>query len=284
MCGRPLHKNTNFIGTKGGFPIKFLFLKKYIDNKDLEQIKFALTLLNISRTITPLKKEDIPVEFKSIIDGPKKSFKTIPGSFINIFIKEFDIKFDPHNFTTKDFFINLKQGPLGPSVLSITETVKHLTSKQLFYLHNLIGKDFFVKYIGPFYSFMKHNNDIQLPTGNSNPFPRAFHGKSSDEMKSTGRLSIIADPECKMRVVAISDYLTQFALKPVHKKLMTILSKLPCDRTFTQDPFHKWEGTDPFYSLDLSSATDRFPVHLQQKLLTYLVSNSKGFNAFSAYK
>jgi len=124
MCGRPLHKNDNFIGTKGGFPIKFLFLKKYIDRAEVEQIKFALTLLNISRTITPKNGEDIPLDFKSITDPPKKSFKTIPGKFISEFNKEFNLKLVPHTFTIGDFFINLKMGPHGPSILSITETVK----------------------------------------------------------------------------------------------------------------------------------------------------------------
>jgi len=78
---------------------------------------------------------------------------------------------------------------------------------------------------------MKHN-DIQLPSGKDDK-PLKF------DHRNTGRLSIVKDPECKMRVIAISDYFTQFTLKPIHSKLMDLLSKLPCDRTFTQDPFHK---------------------------------------------
>jgi hypothetical protein len=47
-----------------------------------------------------------------------------------------------------------------------------------------------------------------------------------------------------------------------------LLTKLPCDKTFTQDPFHKWDlNKENFWSLDLSSATDRFPVELQKRLL-----------------
>jgi len=97
-------------------------------------------------------------------------------------------------------------------------------------IQSLIGKEFFGKYVGPFISFMNHN-DIKIPngTGQDNVF----------DHKSNGRLSIIKDPECKMRVIAISDYYTQFTLKPIHKLFMDLLRKLPCDRTFTQDPFHK---------------------------------------------
>lgn len=277
MCGRPLYTNKSLISTKGGFPRKFLFLKKSIDSNSVEQIKFALTLMNISRTISPKKGEIIPIDFSSITNKPSKVFKTLPGHFINNFINNYNLNFKVHQYSTKDFFINLKMGPHGPSILSILETVKWLNAKQLRYIFILIGETFFNKYIGPLYSFMKHHN-ISIPNG------------SKDEQvfdhRNTGRLSIVKDPECKMRVIAIVDYLSQFTLKPIHRNFMQNLQRIPNDRTFTQDPFHKWEGTDPFYSLDLSSATDRFPVHLQQKLLTYLISNTKenNLNNLDSYK
>jgi len=94
----------------------------------------------------------------------------------------------------------------------------------------LVGKDFFNKYIGPLISFVNHNN-ISIPNGSGQ--------ENVFDHKSTGRLSIIKDPECKMRVIAISDYFTQFTLKPIHVNFMNLLRKMPCDRTFTQDPFHK---------------------------------------------
>lgn len=91
MCGKPLYVNKTFVSTKSGFPTKFIYLKKYIDSGKIEHIKFALTLLNISRTITPKKGEVIPIDFSSIIDGPKKRFKTVPGSFIKLFINEYKL-------------------------------------------------------------------------------------------------------------------------------------------------------------------------------------------------
>jgi len=87
---------------------------------------------------------------------------------------------------------------------------------------------------------MKHNNLI-IPDGTpkGKDFTITKDSKNINTLKSTGRLSIIKDPELKMRVIAISDYISQFTLKPIHKLFMDNLSKLPCDRTFTQDPFHK---------------------------------------------
>jgi hypothetical protein len=101
-----------------------MFLKKYIDNGKVEHIKFVLTLLNISRTISPKISEEVPIDLSSISDPPSKSFKTVPGSFIKLFIKEYKLSFKLPTYSTSDFFINLKMGPHGPSILSITETVK----------------------------------------------------------------------------------------------------------------------------------------------------------------
>jgi hypothetical protein len=85
-----------------------------------------------------------------------------------------------------------------------------------------------------------------------------------------GRLAIVKDPEGKRRVIAMSDYWSQFFLKKIHSDLLGCLKKLPQDRTFTQDPKNQWNNTEPFNSLDLSSATDRFPLFLQVKLISIL--------------
>jgi hypothetical protein len=87
----------------------------------------------------------------------------------------------------------------------------------------------------------------------------------------------VKDPELKMRIIAMVDYQSQFVLKPIHEGLLDLLSSIPNDRTFTQDPFHDWskcENGENFYSLDLSAATDRFPIKLQKKLLSYIYNDS----------
>jgi len=71
---------------------------------------------------------------------------------------------------------------------------------------------------------------------------------------------------------------SQLFLRPIHDDLMNCLSKLPCDRTYTQDPYHTWNkihDDQKFWSMDLSSATDRFPLSLQEKLLGVIYTDSK---------
>jgi hypothetical protein len=53
-----------------------------------------------------------------------------------------------------------------------------------------------------------------------------------------GKLSIVNDPELKLRVIAILDYHSQFALKKIHDNLLNLLRNFKSDRTFSQDPHH----------------------------------------------
>jgi hypothetical protein len=53
---------------------------------------------------------------------------------------------------------------------------------------------------------------------------------------SLGKTSIVKDPELKRRVIAMLDYNSQLLLRPIHDDLLKLLSKLPQDRTYTQDP------------------------------------------------
>jgi len=95
--------------------------------------------------------------------------------------------------------------------------------------------------------------------------------KESPKIPVLGKLSFVKDPEAKLRIIAITDYYTQLLMKPIHDDILSLLKKFPCDRTFTQNPFHNWENDgEAFYSLDLSSATDRFPITLQERLLGHI--------------
>lgn len=79
------------------------------------------------------------------------------------------------------------------------------------------------------------------------------------------RIQAIPDAEGKSRVVAILDYLSQTALYPLHSYIFRLLEQIPQDCTFNQGSFldkvGSWDhGT--WYSVDLSKATDRFPIRL----------------------
>lgn len=89
-----------------------------------------------------------------------------------------------------------------------------------------------------------------------------------------GKLGFIPEPAGKIRVVAMVDSLTQMILRPLHDAVFEILRKIPQDGTFDQEApavLLGKQGVKHFWSYDLSAATDRFPVSLQQGLLSYLI-------------
>lgn len=93
-----------------------------------------------------------------------------------------------------------------------------------------------------------------------------------------GSLSIREEPG-KLRIFAMVDSLTQWVLYPLHKALFDMLSKIPQDGTFDQTkPVEalldtmKEQGLEHVWSYDLSAATDRIPVVLQEYLLGQLTS------------
>jgi hypothetical protein len=98
---------------------------------------------------------------------------------------------------------------------------------------------------------------------------------------NSAKLSFLKEAAGKVRVIAIVDIWTQSLLQPLHKALFRFLTKLPNDGTFDQDKsFHRvMEKSKLFgraYSVDLSAATDRLPVLLQENILNCWFGNNIG--------
>nr|UJQ92590.1 MAG: putative RNA-dependent RNA polymerase [Mitoviridae sp.] len=89
-----------------------------------------------------------------------------------------------------------------------------------------------------------------------------------------GRLHAIEEPAGKVRIVAICDYWTQAALKPVHDHLFRILAKISTDATFNQtgsiESYYD-QGLSPHWSFDLKAATDTIPLELYKIALVPLM-------------
>lgn len=82
------------------------------------------------------------------------------------------------------------------------------------------------------------------------------------------KLSFFADKENKVRVIGILDWFSQLSLKPLHDFLMKVLSRIPQDCTNDQGKFIDLiSNQEIYYSIDLSNATDRFPIELIRRLL-----------------
>lgn len=97
-------------------------------------------------------------------------------------------------------------------------------------------------------------------------------------MGSLGKLGVREEPG-KMRLFAMVDCWTQWVMNPLHVALFAVLKIIPQDGTFNQGkPVEelvkrlKTKGHKSVWSYDLSAATDRLPVVLQEKLLAIFTS------------
>lgn len=98
---------------------------------------------------------------------------------------------------------------------------------------------------------------------------------SDDNNYKLSKLAFLSEGGGKTRVIAIGDYWSQQILKPLHKGIMNMLRKLPTDGTYDQGAQAqriKSRASHEAESIDLSSATDRFPRVLQKILLKVLIS------------
>lgn len=90
-----------------------------------------------------------------------------------------------------------------------------------------------------------------------------------------GKIATKVEPAGKVRVFAIVDYWTQCALKPLHDFVFEVLRSIPQDGTFHQErPVRELLKKAPkgavFHSFDLSAATDRCPVALQELVVAVM--------------
>jgi hypothetical protein len=111
---------------------------------------------------------------------------------------------------------------------------------------------------------------VSLPSYDSMP----------DSLIYTGRLHDFEEWGGKRRVVAIVDYWTQTLLTPLHDTIFHFLAKIEADGTFNQDAaservrsFTAQSGAQ-VYSYDLTAATDRLPIWIQEEILEWLLGRS----------
>jgi len=90
-----------------------------------------------------------------------------------------------------------------------------------------------------------------------------------------GKLGVVKDQAGKSRIVGITNYWIQVALKPLHNLILSVLERIPMDGTFNQEaPLKRLIELAPsgtiFHSFDLSAATDRLPIDVQAQILDIL--------------
>jgi len=283
---------TRFRRTGSGLPCLIPALhRKFIRNGSTVHIKFWLTLFNLYRIL------EIPVKAKiQTITSPSTmdSGDVLPklGIFIPIFVRQLATitgnrvkliaSLHPSRgplwlmslLKAKPFAI-LKSTPTArsryedissplstsPAGLILSAKAWHANPK----LHQIFSD--WCTMTGSQYLLNRIQSWSKVPSSNLDAKGSLYLGKLGFKEEAAG----------KLRVFAMVDPYTQWALKPLWDLILEVLSKLPQDGTLNQmNPVSRLmrdRPKGPFYSFDLSAATDRLPVIVQAQLLGYFLGS-----------
>jgi len=255
QCGDPVKLSPRIIGIrKDGLPKGFPILNQiYLENK--QGFSFTLTLLSISRTIKAWKTPDL-----STITKPYTGISDVLGYEERILkiCEDYNIRPYSYEWTNDKHYYSIKAGPTGLATWSAPWDAIKNASKILPFIRT------FSNDLG---------NQLELWSTYNESLKKVFIKAENKQDGLLRKLSIIKDPEGKSRIIAIFDYWSQTVLKVVHDKCFNLLNHFEQDRTFTQDP--KVDFVGPYYSFDLSAATDRFPISFQMILVKHLLGEER---------
>jgi len=265
----------------------------------IQMIRASLTVLNALRSFRLPPCPDYEsisapcgVEpWRASLDAKRGFWKAIGGSRLLRISRNLD-----RVWWTK-FHFSVRSGPNGPALLTSLEDFLVLP-KELREAIDVLGGPLFAQVTGHldriaplfrdlFKGFSEDKEDlvvgaaygvpgavpeptVRAPTGvprkrppkrRKGPSPRPFRERGEKLLR---RLVALSDSEGKTRVVAILDYFSQTVLRRAGLWAFEILKRIPQDVTFAQGSFVEkvqgWGSGVVYHSIDLTSATDRFPI------------------------
>jgi len=243
-----------------------------------DSIRFILTILGLYRvlpfegkldtsTITEVTDASVPIEFEEWLGK-------FQGKFVRISLRDF---FDPTLITSSGtMFHNLKGNKKYNSSAFWVQALMSLSIQRLIEpLRNIVAC---YPENSDSWSWIRLFDFITEPNGRKEIFDirRVYNNfKHGNPKSSIGRLSLKIEPG-KVRVFAIVDIVTQWALKPLHKGIFAFLKTLKTDATFDQNRglkqfFQSLPKGRTVYSFDLSAATDRLPISIQRIILNWVI-------------
>jgi hypothetical protein len=237
--------------TKDGIPrvLVPLILESSYGKFPASRLQIILTILFSTRGLKLGRIADL-----TPIISPGETLPENIGKYSHSFWKELGYRSNtqkvPRSLNFKSYHFTTKAGPNG-----------HALAKSLCDLYSLpIDLIESIKIVGG--KVISDRIDCLLESRHTiNKFMDQSEGKYR-------KIVSFPDKEYKVRVVAILDYWSQTVLKPLHTYLMNVLKKIKQDATYNQGSFKEsMKGCEIYYSVDLTAATDRFPITLIAQVL-----------------
>lgn len=262
LSGNPVRVvESDIIGlTHDGIPKHLGALIPRIRAKDPLIIRLVLTILQLSKFIQWWGDPDI----KSIIEAPRVDLDKplqeyqwlLPELLRRLGVDQISPRWERGHFTTK-------AGPMGMALVSAGAEARIIPEDLKTSIEILAGK-----------SLVEWLEKVSK-------IPDLEQFKLKDGQKTIRKLSIVKDPEAKVRIIAIFDYWSQCALKPLHDSISRILRGIKADCTFNQDAFLRTMPKQAeFNSIDLKNCTDRLPALLQKEMVAQLLGSKEKAQAW----
>jgi hypothetical protein len=242
LCSSP-GKDSRFLPRKV-IPI----LRPLLDKDGILSTPSLRLMLSILYTYRGIRLPPV-TNVDSITKGPRTEVAFDDFIYIKDFWRELGYvpkRELPRRLRWKDFHFTTRSGPNGHAIWYSISDLCSLPEGLLSSVRELGGK------------LLSSKMDNVL----------VFSSHLLDYFKTTGsyyrKVVTISDYGGKSREIAILDYWSQTALRPLHNYLFGVLRKIPQDCTFHQGSFYeKLKDHKGYYnSCDLSAATDRFPMEL----------------------
>jgi hypothetical protein len=213
---------------------------------EVDVIRATLSLLQVSRIIPGWKKVDL----RPIFLPPEKEFSRLQEEF-KLFLVNGRILPKAQSWAFDNLHPTTRMGPSGPALNNATFEFP-TWFKRFGYILSLIPDkvqklSYYLQDIAHYFPFWIVNPKLKFK---DNPILR--------------RLSTVDDREGKKRVIGIVDYWSQTILKPFHESILGILGGWKTDLTSGQNISPFGDPSQKYWSIDLTSATDRFPISLRK--------------------
>lgn len=241
--------------TRDGIPRALdTFIKKGWHNSP-RKLAVLLTILTLSRGVYLQSSPDIETITSPGKSGDLGDYQRYIGEFWNTLgYRKLDhipksIWWTKHHYTTKN-------GPNGQALwTALVDLIPLSENRELLNSIKFVGGDRLIQVLNSLISCLSVLDSFGL-------IPKVL------KTKKLRKLVDFPDKEGKTRIIAILDYWSQTALRPIHNFLFSVLKKIPQDKTFDQGNFKEsLKNAEVFYSIDLTAATDRFPMFFIKDVL-----------------
>lgn len=244
---------------RDGLPSRLFTLIDLIKkSNNKEEIRFIISFLSISRTVVlkPALNLTTITSSGKAFDIPKKNLKSFLYTLSNMCRRK-DLKGFFKRPSFQNYHLSTKTGPLGIDTSKACYEELKLLPNSLLESISIVGGRVLADHMEQVLSHLEIIKQV-LPL------------EEEIKFSTFRRISYFSDPDGKTRVIALGDYWSQTALKPVHDKVFDILKCISQDQTFDQakglEDLSIHSDTKKF-CFDLSAFTDRFPLNLIKEMM-----------------